>query len=279
MRKSFYLLLILVIPIINHSQNKSGLEICVSLQSNNFTTDKLADSALNKVLSVTGLSKNFVLMPCDEISNAIATSYKGVRYILYDKNFMKLITEKTNDWSNLSILAHEVGHHVNGHALDLTMYKIVEPSTIKDKHKQELEADEFSGFVLQKLGATLSQAQAVMNKFSSDEDDTYSTHPSREKRLNAIKIGFDKSFKMSSSNETISIKKPIVINKIQEIRMKLWAGIKADGDFSKSFEEFENIFCCNNEKQLELWFGLVEDNYYTKSFEDFKTQFFSDYID
>tara|TARA_B100000780_G_scaffold237480_1_gene178575 strand:- start:203 stop:859 length:657 start_codon:yes stop_codon:yes gene_type:complete len=216
-------------------------------------------------------------MPCSEISNAIATSYKGVRYILYDKNFMKLITEKTNDWSNLSILAHEVGHHVNGHALDLTMYKIVEPNTIEDKHKQELEADEFSGFVLQKLGATLIQAQAVMNKFSSDEDDTYSTHPSREKRLNAIKTGFDKSLKMNSSNETISIKKPIVINKIQEVRMKLWAGIKADGDFSKSFEEFEKVFCCNDDKQRSLWLGLVEDGYYSKPFKDFQIQFFNDY--
>ena len=34
---------------------------------------------------------------CSEINNAIATTYKGIRYILYDKAFMRLINSRTND--------------------------------------------------------------------------------------------------------------------------------------------------------------------------------------
>ena len=35
---------------------------------------------------------------------------------------MNIIKNNTNSWSNLSILAHEIGHHVNGHSLDLLLY-------------------------------------------------------------------------------------------------------------------------------------------------------------
>ena len=44
----------------------------------------------------------------------MAISLKGIRYIYYNQDFMKEITSRTNYWSNMSILAHEVGHHING---------------------------------------------------------------------------------------------------------------------------------------------------------------------
>ena len=44
------------------------------------------------------------------------------------------------------------------------------------KRQQEIEADEFSGFVLSKLVATLLQAQAAIKLAADDGDDTYSTH-------------------------------------------------------------------------------------------------------
>ena len=56
----------------------------------------------------------------------------------------------------------------------------------------EIEADEFSGFVLSKMGATLSQAQEAIALISSYADDTYSTHPSKDKRLAAIERGYNK---------------------------------------------------------------------------------------
>ena len=189
------ILLLLIVPLMTVGQTKEELELCFFAQTNSFSSDNEADNALDRILGVIGASKNFVLTPCSEINNALATSYKGIRYILYDKAFMRLINSRTNDCSSLTILAHEVGHHINGHALDLTMYAggVVEAKSLAARRKQELEADEFAGFIMAKLGAPLNQVESGIALFSSDKDDTYSTHPSKSKRLNAVRKGYNKA--------------------------------------------------------------------------------------
>ncbi len=181
------------------------LKLCVAIQSNNFISDVEAENALDRILSVIGASKRFVLQPCDNINNAVAISYKGVRYILYDKEFMNSISSGDN-WVNFFILAHEVGHHVNGHSLDLVLYaaEAVEAETLASRRQQELEADEFAGFVLGKLGASLSETTTVLNSLANDRDDTYSTHPSKSKRLIAVNSGHKKSLKNDKTNFLIS---------------------------------------------------------------------------
>ena len=162
------------------------------MQTNNFGTDVEAENALDKILNVIGASKRFVLQPCSKIDNAVATSYKGIRYILYDREFMKSINYG-NNWGNIFVLAHEVGHHINGHSLDLVLYAAdaVEPQTLAQSRQDELEADEFAGFVLAKLGADISEANKVISGISSNNDDSYSSHPSRNKRLNAVSKGYN----------------------------------------------------------------------------------------
>ena len=115
---------------------------------------------------------------------------------------MRLINSRTNDWSSLTILAHEVGHHINGHALDLTMYAggVIEAKSLAAKRKQELEADEFAAFIMAKLGAPLNRVESAIALISSDKDDTYSTHPSKSKRLNAVRIGYNKAGGTSRAN-------------------------------------------------------------------------------
>lgn len=190
--------LLLFIPLVSFGQDygndTDALKLCTAIQANSFTSDRKADNALDRILSVIGASKRFVLQPCNNINNAVATSYKGIRYILYDRDFMNSLDSGDN-WSNLFILAHEVGHHINGHSLDILLYaaEAIEPETLANKRKQELEADEFAGFILAKLGATLEQTSLSVNLLSSEKDDTYSTHPSKSKRLESIKIGFNKA--------------------------------------------------------------------------------------
>ena len=199
-------------PIIGFGQacNYGGVndasEICLFYQGNEFNSDKNADIALDKILSVTGMSKRFVLKQCSGISNCIATSYKGIRYILYDKDFMDDIALNTNSWSNLSILAHEIGHHVNGHSLDMIVYasEAVAPPTLSESREMELQADEYSGFIMAKLGATLYEAQEAVRLICNNEDDTYSTHPKLSKRLAAIEVGYNRG-KGQSSNNNYSI--------------------------------------------------------------------------
>jgi len=192
------ILLLLFIPLASFGQDygndSDALKLCTAFQTNSFISDSKADNALDRILSVIGASKRFVLQPCDNINNAVATSYKGIRYILYDKDFMDSLDSGDN-WNSLFILAHEVGHHINGHSLDLLLYatEAVEPETLANKRNQELEADEFAGFILGKLGATLKQTSSSINLISSEKDDTYDTHPSKSKRLASIKTGFNKA--------------------------------------------------------------------------------------
>ena len=207
MKKLFFLLIL--ISHTSYSQdygnNTDALKLCSVLKSNNFGTDSMAEGALERILNTIGASKRFVLQPCDNINNAVASSYKGIRYILYDRDFMYSLN-RGNNWGNLFILAHEVGHHINGHSLDLVLYaaEAVEPKTLSQRRQQELEADEFAGFVLAKLGGSLSEANKVISKISNNSDDSYSTHPSRSKRLNAVAIGYNKaSINNSKPNELI----------------------------------------------------------------------------
>lgn len=170
----------------------AATELCEFYGGKSLSSNEEAEDALQKIMAVTGISSRFVLSQCNDISNCLATSYNGIRYIVYDKDFMSDISNRTNSWSNISILAHEIGHHVNGHSLDLVLYSTgsVSPPTLKESKEMELEADEFSGFVLSKLGATLKEAQQAISLISDNSDDTHSTHPSKDKRLAAIERGY-----------------------------------------------------------------------------------------
>jgi hypothetical protein len=254
------LLILLCLPMIGFGQGceyGSGTnvdEICNLLQGNSFSSDRNADKALDKILSVTGLSKNFVLQQCNGINNCVATSYKGIRYILYDKGFMSQIANSSSSWPNLSILAHEIGHHVNGHSLDLVVYasEAANPPTLAQSRQMELEADEYSGFVMFKLGASLSQAQEAVRLISTNKDDSYSTHPKLNKRLAAIKKGYNNA-KRQGSTSSASTQKPsgnaesyydvakYHSNPEYQLEM-LWLAVKADPEYWVAWELRGDIF-------------------------------------
>jgi hypothetical protein len=216
MKKIFSQILILT-SLISFSQdygNKvDAMNLCSVLQTNSFSENIDAEKGLDRILSVIGASKRtFIIQPCDNINNAIATSIKGVRYILYDRKFMNSISNK-NNWSNLFILAHEVGHHINGHSLDLVLYATdaIEPESLAIKKQQEIEADEFASFVLAKLGAPIEKVNEIIKRVSSQEDDRYKTHPNREKRLSAVLRGYVRANKLLQ-NEGENISKAEITN-------------------------------------------------------------------
>ena len=276
MRKLIYLFLLLI-PFLSFSQdygnNSDAIEICAAMQSNNFSSDTKAENALDQILNVIGASKRFVLQPCDNINNAVATSFKGIRYILYDRDFMDSLDNGTN-WGNLFILAHEVGHHINGHSVDIVLYAadIVESKTLEQKRLQELEADEFAGFILAKLGGDISEANKIISKISTNDDDTYDTHPSRSKRLNAIKIGYNKGL----GNETTVYEAPTKAQTSEEYFYRAYEKINlkdyygAIADYTKAIEinpNFSNAYYNRGLTKYDLkdYKGAIED--YTKAIE------------
>jgi hypothetical protein len=109
-----------------------------------------------------------------------------MRYIEYNPNFIqKLKSDAGTNWSVYSVLAHEIGHHLQGHTLTNTGSR---PSI-------ELQADEYSGFILAKLGASINDAEVAMQVFGSPQGSP--THPARNQRLAAIKEGWTKGKKLA----------------------------------------------------------------------------------
>ena len=189
------LIIFLLFVQLSFGQTKQGVELCLEYQKavSGFTSEIEANKALDRILNVIGASKNFTLIPCDNINNALAITFNQERYILFDSEFMNQITKLTNDWSSIFILAHEVGHHINGHTREALMISVLDDITLEKKREEELEADEFASFILAKLGATYDEIKAGIELITTNQDDTYSTHPSQNKRLAAIKIGYDRA--------------------------------------------------------------------------------------
>ena len=171
---------------LDYNNSEKVTKLCTQLKSNGFKSNIDADNSLAKILSVVGASKRFIIAPCENINNALAIVDNGIRYILYDPEFLNSITNNSKYWGNMSILAHEVGHHINGHTLSSSV-------SAYENQIQELEADEFSGFVMHKLGATLEQATETIAAIAPSGDDTYSSHPNKERRINAITKGYNNS--------------------------------------------------------------------------------------
>jgi hypothetical protein len=158
-----------------------------AVNGNSFSESASASSIVKDILDEAGLAPNFIVRPSN-VPNAVASSYDGMRFIEYNPNFINdMKSSSQTNWSIYSIMAHEIGHHLQGH-------------TIQDGGSRphiELEADEYSGFILAKLGADLSQSQMAMNTLGSDP--TTGTHPATLERLNAIEKGWNKGMAIQNS--------------------------------------------------------------------------------
>lgn len=142
-----------------------------------FASSSEAKNIISKIIDVIGLHPSFEIRSAN-IPNAAAVVQGGKRYIMYNPNFIASVEKATGDkWASIAILAHEIGHHpIAG---------------IGSRPSIELEADEFSGFVLRKMGASLSQAQLAMKVAANQR--TSATHLGKADRLNYIAYGWNKA--------------------------------------------------------------------------------------
>ena len=149
-----------------------------SVPMQNFASVAEGQQIIENILDAVGLSANFEIRQAN-IQNAAAVAYGGKRYVLYNPNFINALDRRTgNQWASISVLAHEVGHHLKGHTV-----------SGQGSHPAiELEADEFSGYALRKMGASLEDAQATMRLIASEN--TTATHPGKSNRLAAIENGW-----------------------------------------------------------------------------------------
>ena len=156
-----------------------------------------------EIMRYTGLPANFVVVE-GQVPNAAAVIMAGPdkvprRVIAYNPAFMGQVIEatKSNNWAPVSIMAHEIGHHLSGH-------------TIVPGGSQppiELESDKFSGFVLYKMGAPLKDAQNAIATLIPEADGQ--THPGRRKRLAAIASGWIEACELQGGGAQCQGGKPV----------------------------------------------------------------------
>lgn len=179
--------------------NSNCSQLCDIFQQS-FSDNQQAVLAVEKILKPLGLPRNFVIIACPDINNAVAYTPKdqaNIRYIVYDNKFMESIDNETTTWSSLSILAHEVGHHLCGHTLSKS-------SSLEQQREKEIQADYFSGFIMYKLGASLEQSQSAVRLKCNNNDDTWSTHPKLDKRLKAIEDGYKQSKSLQTNTNFVT---------------------------------------------------------------------------
>lgn len=149
--------------------------------------------AAQDILDHTGLTMNFSIVPSN-IPNAMAfMGENGARLLMYNPRFINNLHDRLDpDWGIIIILAHEIGRHLQGHIFVHDPYI----------YHRELEADEFSGFAMYRMGATLAEAQFAMRKLAVDLD--LPTHPNRDTRLAAIARGWFKAQEITAHEALIA---------------------------------------------------------------------------
>ncbi len=137
-----------------------------------------AISAVKWITDAVGLEPNFEVLEAGfkESWVAFALIKNDKRYIVYDRERFAFENGAPN-WSELTVLAHEIGHHLNAHTLDGK----------GSRHDRELEADRFAGFVVSRLGGSLDSALMLYREFSEEGS---RTHPPRAKRMEAVEAGW-----------------------------------------------------------------------------------------
>lgn len=126
-----------------------------------------------------GISTPFQVFVTADEDNAFATIGEGgKRMILADQLFLvKVNNHSGTTWAAVSILAHEVGHHIAGFTRRAT------------KPEAELDADYWSGYALQKLGSSRRAAIRAIMTYGTPNDTP--SHPSKYRRSAVIEKGWD----------------------------------------------------------------------------------------
>ena len=162
-----------------------------------YDSSKEALVIIDSIMKANNLPQNFTVKSAD-CANALATSVGKQRYILYSTAFLEHFKrDAKTKWAAYCVLAHEIGHHLSNHDLEETT-----PSV---RRRFELEADRFAGGVLFKLGASLDNAQAGINTFSTEN--ASNTHPAKRARLEAISVGWKQA--QEFSEKTAEIEEPV----------------------------------------------------------------------
>lgn len=160
------------------------------LQAQVRMNEAAAKEAVYRVVRHSGLMPNFTVREDPNVRTAVAYIKGHDRVIAYNPDFISTILDSSRtDLAAVSIMAHEIAHHLLGHTL--------EPEAVRPG--DELACDRYSGFILQRMGATLEGTLAAM-KVAGDVHGT-EKHPPRHARLQAIEQGWTEALRLARGED------------------------------------------------------------------------------
>ncbi len=133
-------------------------------------SDKVA-AWVKEICELGGATLDFQVVQTN-VENASAVLDSQQRYLLYSLDFV----EKSTPIEVIGALAHEIGHHANVHSL-----------SAERRNVEEIEADQFMGYVLSKKGFPKVDIEAFFKKTPSSYGVTF------EERRAAVWQGFDRA--------------------------------------------------------------------------------------
>lgn len=149
-----------------------------------------AKEIILRIMTLANDKNNYTICTSVGIDNAFASlnGSSGKRYIIYDPIFVNNIAHQSGDdyWSKVAIFAHEIGHQVLGHLNRSPIHR----RTLFNKHRAELQADEFAGKMLAHWGASLVNSQALMRALKVYDHNGISSHPKSTARVKAVSTGW-----------------------------------------------------------------------------------------
>jgi len=220
----FFFIAFLNIPIFSQShielKESNSCSINGRITSRNiklFESNSNAIEIIDNILSEIGAERSFLIF-AGNVSNAVARVENGKRYIIYNPNFINhLIDVSQSYWSAIGVLAHEIGHHINGHTLD----------GLGSRPNKEIKADEFAGFVMFKMGASLLEAQSTFRNNLMYQEFDSRTHPRTSARLEAIALGWQKAKEKSIQPK----------NSLNKTNLKAWIELAEDYHYENNYIE------------------------------------------
>lgn len=149
--------------------------------------DRLGQFVKGWILEITGsirYNPSIDICPVDD-KNVFATLKEDHFVLLYGRPmFGPLMAAPRTNWEAIALLSHEVGHIV------LHFQEYSHPEGVSRK-EIELEADEFSGFILAKLGVPWETLH-VFEKYGDYAFDSPEHHGTPAERRHAAAVGWKK---------------------------------------------------------------------------------------
>ncbi|TYO68400.1 hypothetical protein FXV83_00785 [Bradyrhizobium hipponense] len=123
-----------------------------------------------------GFKVDFDIFIAEKEDNAFASVANGHKILVVDVGFVsKMNRVAGTEWGAIQIIAHEVGHHIAGFG--------------GDRHRNELNADYWSGQACQRLGSAKDAAEKAILAVGTDADTP--SHPNKRRRADIIGQGWE----------------------------------------------------------------------------------------